>query len=168
MKKDILVPNIGDFENVEVIEIIAAEGKKLKKNDPIITIESDKSSVEIPTPYVGIVEKIYIKVGDKVSEGTKILSVAISDKEQIINKKDKVDSNDLENNQQIIKKKEEIRQTSNQIIEESKNVLASPKVRKFARELGVDVKTILGSQRLGRVIEVDVKRHVSKKINLNK
>ena len=167
MKKDILVPNIGDFENVEVIEIIAAEGKKLKKNDPIITIESDKSSVEIPTPYVGIVEKIYIKVGDKVSEGTKILSVAISDKEQIINKKDKVDSNDLENNQQIIKKKEEIRQTSNQIIEESKNVLASPKVRKFARELGVDVKTILGSQRLGRVIEVDVKRHVSKKINLD-
>ncbi len=167
MKKDILVPNIGDFRDVEVIEIITAEGKKLEKNDPIITIESDKSSVEIPTPFVGIVEKIYIKVGDKVSEGTKILSITTSNKEQILIKKEKVESIELEENQKIIKEKKEIRQPLNKVVKESKNVLASPKVRKFARELGVNVKSISGSQRLGRIIEHDVKKYVSEKINLD-
>ena len=167
MKKDVLVPNIGDFHDVEVIEIIITEGKKLEKNDPIITIESDKSSVEIPTPFNGIVEKIYIKVGDKVSEGTKILSITTSNKEQILIKKEKVESIELEENQKIIKEKKEIRQPLNKVVKESKNVLASPKVRKFARELGVNVKSISGSQRLGRIIEHDVKKYVSEKINLD-
>ena len=69
----ITVPNIGDFKDVEVIEVLVSEGQILKKNDPLITIESDKSSVEIPSNFDGKIETIKIKVGDKVSEGDVIL-----------------------------------------------------------------------------------------------
>ena len=70
---EIKVPNIGDFEGVEVIEVLTSEGKIIVKNDPLITIESDKSSVEIPSNHDGKVKSLKIKVGDKVSEGDLIL-----------------------------------------------------------------------------------------------
>ena len=70
---EIKVPNIGDFKDVEVIEVLVSEGQSLKKNDPLITIESDKSSVEIPSNFDGKIKTLKIKVGDKVSEGDLIL-----------------------------------------------------------------------------------------------
>ena len=70
---EIKVPNIGDFKDVEVIEVLVLEGQEIKKNDPMITIESDKSSVEIPSNFDGKVKTLKIKVGDKVSEGDSIL-----------------------------------------------------------------------------------------------
>ena len=70
---EIKVPNIGDFKDVEVIEVLVAVGQILQKNDPLITIESDKSSVEIPSSFEGKVKSLKIKVGDKVSEGDLIL-----------------------------------------------------------------------------------------------
>ena len=73
MSEKILVPDIGEFENVEVIEILVKPGDQIKKNDPLITIESDKSSVEIPSTVDGNIESISLKVGDKVSKGDLIL-----------------------------------------------------------------------------------------------
>ena len=73
MSEKLLVPDIGDFENVEVIELLVKEGQEIAKNDPVVTIESDKSSVEIPSTLSGIIESIKIKVGDKVSKGDLIL-----------------------------------------------------------------------------------------------
>ena len=78
-KKDIKVPNIGEFKDVEVIEIIVKKGQEIKKNDPLITIESDKSSVEIPSLHNGIVTELNLNVGDKVSEGDKILEIESKD-----------------------------------------------------------------------------------------
>ena len=78
---EIKVPNIGDFKDVEVIEVLASEGQTLQKNDPLITIESDKSSVEIPSNFEGKVKSLKIKVGDKVSEGDLIL--ILEEKSQI-------------------------------------------------------------------------------------
>ena len=72
---EIKVPNIGDFKDVEVIEVLVSEGQTLKKNDPLITIESDKSSVEIPSNFDGKIKTLKIKVGDKVSEGDLILII---------------------------------------------------------------------------------------------
>ena len=69
MENKLLVPDIGDFEKVEIIEILVKTGDKIKKNDPIVTLESDKSSVEVPSISEGIVEKINVKIGDKVSKG---------------------------------------------------------------------------------------------------
>ena len=71
----ILVPDMGDFKNVEVIEILVKEGQQIQKNDSLITLESDKSSVEVPSTHEGVVEKINIKVGDKVNQGDLILNL---------------------------------------------------------------------------------------------
>jgi len=72
---EVKVPNIGDFKNVEVIEVLVKEGQEVKKNDALITIESDKSSVEIPSSHNGKIKSLKLNVGDKVSEGDKILDL---------------------------------------------------------------------------------------------
>ena len=72
----IIVPNIGDFKEVEVIEVLVSVGQEIKKDESVITLESDKSSVEVPSNFSGVVKKINIKVGDKVSEGTTILLIS--------------------------------------------------------------------------------------------
>ena len=78
MSLELVVPDIGDFENVEVIEILVKKGDKINKNDPVITIESDKSSVEVPSNYEGLIENIKVKIGDKVSKGDLILTLSSS------------------------------------------------------------------------------------------
>jgi pyruvate dehydrogenase E2 component (dihydrolipoamide acetyltransferase) len=75
---DLKVPNIGEFKDVEVIEVLVLEGQSIEKNDPLITIESDKSSVEIPSTEKGKVVNVTVKVGDKISEGSKILEIEVS------------------------------------------------------------------------------------------
>ena len=69
MSTEIRVPDIGDFKNVEIIEVLVKEGDQINKNDPIITLESDKSSVEVPSPFSGTISELKIKVGDKISQG---------------------------------------------------------------------------------------------------
>ena len=69
MTKNLLVPDIGDFEKVEIIEVLVKVGDKINKNDPIVTLESDKSSVEVPSTEDGTVESVNVKIGDKVSKG---------------------------------------------------------------------------------------------------
>ena len=76
MASKIIVPDIGDFENVEIIEILVKSGDKIKKNDSIVTLESDKSSVEVPSTEEGIVENINVKIGDKVSKGDVLISLS--------------------------------------------------------------------------------------------
>ena len=158
--QEIKVPNIGDFENVEVIEVLVSEGQSISKNDSLITIESDKSSVEIPASYEGLVKSINIKVGDKVSEGDLIL---------ILENTSKIKENVKEKPQteKEFKKIKVIKPEIEQILKNNNSVTdilpASPKVRKFARELGVDINQVEGSEKGGRVIEDDVKRYVSSK-----
>ena len=76
--KEIKVPNIGEFKDVEVIEVLVSNGQSVSKNDPLITIESDKSSVEIPSTVSGKVESVNVKVSDKVSKGDILLSIESS------------------------------------------------------------------------------------------
>ena len=75
MAQNISVPDIGDFKDVEVIEVLVKPGDKVKKNDPIITIESDKSSLEIPSPSSGEIKDLKVKIGDKVSEGSILATI---------------------------------------------------------------------------------------------
>ena len=86
-EKKILVPNIGDFKDVEIIEVLVKSGQQIKKNDPLITLESDKSSVEVPSTDEGKIKKIIVKIGDKVSEGSEILSLETDGKEKKNEKK---------------------------------------------------------------------------------
>ena len=78
MATNITVPDIGDFENVEIIEILVKPGDLINKNDPIVTLESDKSSVEVPSPFVGKISSVKVKIGDKVSKGS-VLAVIESE-----------------------------------------------------------------------------------------
>ena len=80
MSEKLVVPDIGDFENVEVIEILVKAGDQIKENDPIVTIESDKSSVEIPSTVTGKIDSVAVKVGDKVSKGDLLLNLTSSSK----------------------------------------------------------------------------------------
>ena len=162
--QEIKVPNIGDFENVEVIEVLVSEGQSISKNDPLITIESDKSSVEIPASYEGLVKSINIKVGDKVSEGDLILIL-----ESTLKIKENV--KEKPQTERDFKKIKVTKPEIEQILKNNNSVTdilpASPKVRKFARELGVDINQVEGSEKGGRVIEDDVKRYVSSKTKNN-
>ena len=79
MSLELLVPDIGDFENVEIIEILVKKGEKINKNDAVVTLESDKSSVEVPSNFAGKIENIKVKIGDKVSKGDLILTLDTSE-----------------------------------------------------------------------------------------
>ena len=160
-KKNIKVPNIGEFKDVEVIEVLIKNGQEIQRNDPLITIESDKSSVEIPSTESGIVSSLKVKIGAKVSEGSDILELEINEKEiektpsksqpKKINEEKKVEVKQKSNLQNLIVK------------DFSGKTAASPKVRKFARELGVDIDRVAGRQRQGRVSENDIKLFVASK-----
>ena len=123
MSIKILVPDIGDFENVEIIEILVNVGDKINKDDPLITLESDKSSVEVPSTNEGVIEELKVKVGDKVSKGDLILTLASSSNSQSENKKIEIppvtEQIILEAEQNL--KKEETQETS-KVIENSANV----------------------------------------------
>ena len=157
---EIKVPNIGDFKDVEVIEVLVSEGQKLKKNDPLITIESDKSSVEIPSTLDGKIKTIKTKVGDKVSEGDLILILESASQAAVKIKEKSVIEKEVKKIQPI---KPEIQQTTINQRNNTSLSSASPKVRKFARELGVDINQVKGSERKGRVIESDIKLFVASK-----
>jgi pyruvate dehydrogenase E2 component (dihydrolipoamide acetyltransferase) len=77
--RDVLVPDIGDFKNIPVIEVLVKPGDTVKAEDSLITLESDKATMEVPAPFAGVVKEMKIKPGDKVSEGMAILSLEISD-----------------------------------------------------------------------------------------
>jgi pyruvate dehydrogenase E2 component (dihydrolipoamide acetyltransferase) len=158
--KEIKVPNIGEFRDVEVIEVLVSSGQLVSKNDPLITIESDKSSVEIPTSFDGKVKSVNMKVGDKVSEGDLILILeSTSRKEEKVQEKSPFEK-EFKKIQVIKPEIQQILINQNKVTDISS---ASPKARKFARELGVDINQVVGSEKDGRVIEDDIKKFVSSK-----
>ena len=75
--RQVLVPDIGDFKDVPVIELQVKPGDRVEAEAPLITLESDKASMEVPSPYAGVVKSVAIKIGDRVSQGTPILSLEL-------------------------------------------------------------------------------------------
>ncbi|OUX38366.1 MAG: dihydrolipoamide acetyltransferase [Candidatus Pelagibacter sp. TMED273] len=166
--RKILVPDIGDFKDVEIIEVLVKQGQSIKKNDSLITLESDKSSVEVPSTHEGVVEKINVKIGDKVNQGDLILNLKSDEKSKETNKTDEKKS--------VIKKPETIIKdiVRSKVISPTIPATsmggaksASPKVRKFARELGANVSNIPGSHRGGRVSEDDVKNFIRSQVTVS-
>ncbi len=164
--KEIKVPNIGEFKDVEVIEVLVSNGQSVSKNDPLITIESDKSSVEIPASFDGKVKSVKIKVGDRVSEGDLILTVEQSGEEEKKIEQKTIKEAEQVANQNQVEKIAKVNPAQNTIKKDNSEISsASPKVRKFARELGVNINEIVGSERQGRIVEDDVKNFISSRIN---
>ena len=164
--KEIKVPNIGEFKDVEVIEVLVSGGQSVSKNDPLITIESDKSSVEIPASFDGKVKSVKIKVGDRVSEGDLILTIEQSGEEEKKIEQKTIKEAEQVANQNQVEKIAKVNPAQNTIKKDNSEISsASPKVRKFARELGVNINEIVGSERQGRIVEDDVKNFISSRIN---
>jgi pyruvate dehydrogenase E2 component (dihydrolipoamide acetyltransferase) len=164
--KEIKVPNIGEFKDVEVIEVLVSNGQSVSKNDPLITIESDKSSVEIPASFDGKVKSVKIKVGDRVSEGDLILTIEQSGEEEKKIEQKTIKEAEQVTNQNQVEKIAKVNPAQNTIKKDNSEISsASPKVRKFARELGVNINEIVGSERQGRIVEDDVKNFISSRIN---
>ena len=160
----ILVPDMGDFKDVEVIEVLVKKGQVVKKNDSLITLESDKSSVEVPSTHDGKIEKINVSVGDKINKGDLILT--LESKQEINNpikdepKKEVL--NELTQNKEVV----QIQQPASSVPASGKS-FASPNIRKFARELGADISKISGSQRSGRVSAEDVKNFIRSQVTVS-
>ena len=111
MENKLLVPDIGDFEKVEIIEILVKIGDKIKKNDSIVTLESDKSSVEVPSNLEGVVESVNVKIGDKVSKDDLLITL----------------KNVASSKETNIKTEEKIPPVTEKIIQEAENTLISKK-----------------------------------------
>ena len=155
MSEKVKVPNIGDFKEVEIIEVLVKNGDKINKGDPIITLESDKSSVEVPSPHSGKILNINIKIGDKVSEGDTVLEIeSVENKMKTKNKQ--VSTKEIEKKEKI--ETNQVRELSDLKLSDSTG--ASPNTLKFARELGIDINNLQGSGRMGRVKKDDIKNYI--------
>lgn len=184
MAKEILVPDIGDFSDVEVIEVLVNEGDHINVEDSLITVESDKATMEIPSPESGKITKMKINVGDRVSQGTPVLTLEANGSGEAI--KEAPPQVEVKEVQEVKKEStnspppaptaaSEPKAASAQQRKASPTAIlgeasyssahASPSVRKFARELGVNLDMVDGSGRKGRITKEDVQAFVKKSLN---
>ncbi len=189
--KKVLVPDIGDFKDVPVIEIMVKTGDTVQVEDPLIVLESDKATVEVPSPYAGVIKQVSLKIDAKVSEGSEILTMEVAPVED-----DKVA--DAGSEQPETKQPETPETPASQPAEDKKDGSegisaagsesvsaespatepaslqtkqpvgqdtdvkshASPSVRRFARELGVDLSRVVGTGPKQRILKEDVQAFV--------
>ena len=162
------VPDIGDFKDVEVIEVLVKPGDSVAKEQSLITLESDKATMEIPSPEAGVVKELKIKLGDKVSEGAAILVLAAHAGTAIAEAPAQRAKAEVvpESRPAVAEPPPEPAAPAGRPVprepreETVSKAHASPSVRKFARELGVDLARVTGSGPKGRVLHVDVQAFV--------
>ena len=154
--EDIRVPDIGDFSEVDVIEVLVSAGDSVATDDALITLESDKASMDIPAPSAGVVREVKLAVGDKVSEGSLILTLEGAGGAQASSGPPASAPSPAETPSQA-----PLRVPAASTVEDAaafRRAHASPSVRRIARELGVDLARVVGSGRNGRVTEDDVRK----------
>ena len=174
-QKNVELPDIGDFDSTDVIEVLVKVGDIVNENDSIITLETDKATMEIPAPFAGKVTSISIKVGDKIAKGELILTLE-SESDEIKDEPDQVEGK-LENVEETIKQEDidakpdnlpppQDSIENNDKPQEELSVKteidshASPSIRKLARELGVSLAKITGTGQKGRILDEDLKTYV--------
>lgn len=171
MNQEIKVPDIGGFDSVEIIEILVKVGDSVAAESPLITLESDKASMDIPSPMAGIVKELRVKVGDKVSEGSLILLLeATAGTAEVSNAPAPVAAPAVvipppslpvpEVPAPIAPKTQPNPIAARAEFAPGKLAHASPSVRRFARELGVDLSKVSGSGPRGRVRSEDIQAWV--------
>ena len=165
-KQTLVVPDLGDFEDVDVIEILISAGDKVSVDDPLVTLETDKAAMDVPAVVDGTIHEVLVNVGDKVSEGT---SLAIIDAEvRKYAKAPDVPTADESAPAEAQRVEQAPAQTTIAtprelpIISETgfARAHASPSVRKLARELGVDLAQVKGGGVKNRILPDDVKAFV--------
>ena len=162
--KNVTLPDIGDFDQVEVIEILITTGSQVKENDSIITLENDKATMEIPAPFDGTVQSVDVKVGDKISKSDTIATFQCDESEPAAETLADQDFSNAESkpvNDNTAESGDEVKNDDKPIsVNTSPDSHASPSIRKLARELGVDLSHIEGSGQKGRILDADLKSYV--------
>ena len=170
-KKIINIPDLGEAEDVEVIEICVKAGDQVDSEDPIIVLESDKAAMEIPASVVGKVISIEVSVGDTVSSGSPFLQIETTDQEVSHEKENASEQKVMENHiiservEEIESKPPLINEQQNTPTLNSKNIYAGPAVRKLAREFGIDLSLVTPSGPKKRIVKEDL--HVFVKFQLS-
>ena len=178
---EIKVPDIGDFKEVEIIEILVKPGDTVKNDASVLVLESDKATMEIPSPSAGIVKELKVKVGDKVSQGTLFMMLETAAAEQQAKAVAQVA---IERAASVAVPVKEVATTGAPAptFDPARTVIsapplapaiasategnphASPSVRKFARELGVNLNAVTGTADKGRITKDDVQNFVKQAI----
>ena len=162
--QEVKVPDIGDFEAVEIIEVLVKAGDEVNEEDPLITLESDKASMEVPSPFSGKVTEVKVSQGDRVSEGDLILQLEVGETESPVQppSPEGPQESDVE---PIEAREEEAKPPppprADGEAKDFKDVHASPSVRRLARELEIDLTKIKGSGEKGRITKDDVKAAIA-------
>jgi len=156
MKNKLLVPDIGDFEKVEIIEILVKAGDNIKKNDSVVTLESDKSSVEVPSIYEGTVESIDVKIGDKVSKGDLIITLSSEKKSEYSSKKN-TEEKIPPHTENIIKEAEDTLVLKEEVKESEKKIKRKEKIETSGKEDIDPTETREWIESLSSVLENDGK-----------
>lgn len=172
--KDIPLPDIGDFDAVEIIEIAVSNGDEVNVDDTLLTLESDKATMDIPSPDSGTITDILVNVGDKISEGALLARLEVREGE---NSAASTSSSEVKNEAEPAVQSSPEPEPANEVNVQSgpspapatptssetvgssdtSKAHASPSVRRFARELGVDLGLVRGSGPKNRILKEDVK-----------
>ncbi|HEM6947309.1 TPA: dihydrolipoyllysine-residue acetyltransferase [Legionella pneumophila] len=169
---EISIPDIGGANDVDVIDILVKPGMEVEKDQALITLEGDKATMDIPSPYAGKVIEMKIKLGDKVSQGTPILTLKTLGKSETPEiEKSQIKNISEQSIKEIEKPYEELKSEAISInnleIAESKSILisAGPAVRRLAREFGVDLSLVQGSGRKSRITKEDLQNYIKVRLS---
>ena len=168
----IKVPDIGDVGAVEIIEVLVEVGDTIAKDDLIVTLESDKATMEVPSEIAGVVTKVMVNVGDEVAEGTDLIEIEASAEKAAPKKKESEPKQETkqdhktETPKKVVEKPmpKQVKKAPPPVVDaktlSGKKAHASPAIRKYARELGADINIIAGTGRKGRITKADVKAFI--------
>ncbi|MCB1827404.1 MAG: dihydrolipoyllysine-residue acetyltransferase [Coxiellaceae bacterium] len=168
MAEKILVPDISGAENVDVIEVMVSVGDTVAVDDPLITLEGDKATMEVPSSGAGVVESIAVKVGDKVSEGSLILTLkgegAAAAPEKQDSKKEEKPAEKKETSVEPVTAAVSAPVDLSDEDDDQGDVHAGPGVRRTAQEFGIPLEKIKGTGAKGRILKEDVQKYVKSKL----
>ena len=183
---NVLVPDIGNFKDVSIIEVLAKAGDRIEAEEALVTLETDKATIDVPSPFAGVVKEVKVKVGDKVSQGALILLLESGDAAntpaaatpavapQVLENSDASPSVGAGPARDLAARGQgpllQVASPSSQgaaqpsfrsgDMSQRSKAHASPAIRRFARELGVDIAQVKGSGEKGRVTKDDVQNFV--------
>ncbi len=175
--EEVRVPDIGDFSDVPIIEVLVKAGDSLREEDALVTLESDKATMDVPSPHAGTVTELKVAVGDKVSEGTLILTMEVGGAAAEESKSAKKKADEAPEHKaeappkaadqaapataaEATSRPSPTAAISSDAPAPRSTFHATPAVRRFARELGVDLSGVRGTGRKGRILKEDVKKFV--------
>lgn len=165
MSREVRVPDMGDVEEAEVIEVFVQDGQSVSLDEPLITLESDKAAMDLPAPFGGVVEAVHVKLGDMVAEGS--LVATLTDKPE-----DSAPEPEASKTESTPPPESAVEALAEPAVSPAPPPIApeprrlgtlphaGPAVRHFARELGVDLEQVSGSGRKGRITREDVQLYV--------